>query len=148
MNSLCSLLALLGRIFLAIIFVLSGVSKFIEWDATAGYMASKGMTMVPFFLVSAAIVEVLMGIFLIIGFKTRFAATVLALFLIPTTLIFHDFWNLQGLDKTIQMIFFLKNLAIIGGLTYIIAFGAGCISVDSFCNRCCGKSQTPPTGTP
>lgn len=132
----CSFSLLIGRILLSLIFILAGVGKFMDYEGTAQYMASKGMTMIPVFLYSAAVVELLGGLALLIGYKIRIAAIVLILFLIPTTLIFHDFWNVDVIAKQLQMILFLKNLAIMGGLFYVLGSGAGKFSLD----RCCDSS--------
>lgn len=131
----CSFLLLLGRICLSILFLLSGIGKFMDPEATSLYMASKGMPMIPFFLYSAALLEVLGGAFLLFGLKTRLSAGVLALFLIPVTLIFHDFWDSPSTEVAEQMANFLKNLAIIGGLLYTVGCGAGKYSIDHFLTR-------------
>lgn len=131
----CSFLILLGRILMSVIFLMAGIGKFMDPSGTSLYMASKGMPMVPFFLYAAAIVEVLAGAFLLLGLKTRIAALILVLFLIPATLIFHDFWNSSPADVAAQMVNFLKNLAIIGGLFYIIGNGAGKFSIDHLINK-------------
>jgi putative oxidoreductase len=128
---------LLGRLAIATIFILAGVGKFLNYEGTAAYMASKGFSMVPFFLYAAATVEILGGLLLVLGWKTRFGAIILALFLIATTVIFHDFWRERPELVEVQMINFLKNLAIFGGLLYILATGPGSISIDRLCkNRC------------
>ncbi len=121
---------LAGRILLAIIFLLSGFNKFAAWDQTAGYMASKGMPLVPFFLVCAALIELAGGLSVLLGFKARLGAAALFLYLIPTTLIFHNFWALEGMEQQVQMVMFLKNLAIMGGLLLLFAFGPGGSSLD------------------
>ena len=146
MTACCSFITLLGRIGLALLFLLSGINKFVEWDATSAYMASKGFTFVPFFLVGAALVEIVFSILLILGYKTRLAAAVLFLFLIPTSVIFHDFWHHEGLERHLQMLFFLRNVAIMGGLLYVISCGAGGFSFDRFCchngcNTSCKKDE-------
>ena len=123
-------LSFLNRAFLATIFILSGMGKFAQWDATAQYMTAQGMPLVYFFLLAAGLLEITAGVLLLIGYRTRVAATVLTLFLIPVTLIFHDFWNLQGPERQMQMINFLKNLAIMGGLIGTVVHGAGRASVD------------------
>lgn len=138
MKFLVSFLMFLARVCLATIFILAGVSKFMNFDQTAAYMASKGLTMIPLFLFGAATIEILGGLALVFGYKTRLAAAVLLLFMIPTTLIFHDFWNLSGADRAAQQIEFLKNLAIFGGLLYALAVGAGRCSCD---NGCCKKKN-------
>lgn len=138
MKFMCSTLMFVARLCIAAIFILAGVSKFMNFDDTAAYMASKGLPMIPLFLFGAAIVEVLGGLSLVFGYKTRLGAAVLLLFLIPTTLIFHDFWNVAGADRAIQQINFLKNLAIFGGLLYVISAGPGGCACDSGC--CTRKS--------
>ena len=62
--------------------------------------------------------------------RAAWAATVLFLFLIPTTLLFHDFWSYTGSQAAMQKIQFMKNLAIMGGMLYVMAFGAGSLSID------------------
>ena len=122
---------LLGRIALSAVFILAAVGKILDWDGTAHYMAAKGMTMIPLFLILAIIVELLGGLALLVGFRTRIAAAILLLFLIPVTGIFHDFWNAEEAQKQIQTIMFLKNLAIFGGLLYVVSSGPGGCSVDA-----------------
>ena len=116
--------ALAGRLLLALLFIVSGFGKITGWDGTAGYMASKGMPMVPVFLALTIAMELGGGVLLAIGFKARWVAAAFVLFLIPVTLIFHP----PG-DAT-QQVNFLKNLAIMGGMLMVIANGAGAYSVD------------------
>lgn len=128
-------LPVVGRTLLAVIFVFSGLGKIGGWESTAGYMASKGMFLVPLFLVATILIEVLGGLSVILGFKARYGAALLALFMIPVTLVFHNFWAMTGGEAQMQMIMFMKNLSIIGGLTFIAAFGAGPISLDNRARR-------------
>jgi len=121
---------LVGRGLLSVIFLLSGVGKLADWSGTAGYMASKHMPAVPFFLLAAVTFELLGGLSVLTGFKARWGALALIVFLIPVTLIFHNFWAYEGMEQKTQMINFLKNLAIMGGLLMVAANGAGPISVD------------------
>ena len=131
---MCSLWMMIGRIFVSAIFIFGGIGKFMYYEGSAAFMASKGMTMIPFFLYSAALVELLGGLSLLFGYMTRYGAIMLMLFLIPVTYIFHDFWNLSGQVQTEQMIHFLSNLAIFGGLMYVSCCGAGKCSVDGCCS--------------
>lgn len=130
---------LIGRLCIAAIFIISGISKFLNFDHTVAYMESKGMTMIPLFLFGAALVEILGGLSLVFGYKTRLSATILLLYLIPTTVIFHNFWDLSGADRAAQQIEFLKNLAIFGGLLYVLSSGPGRCS----CDACCCKHKQP-----
>ena len=127
-----TILRFFGRVAIATIFILAGIGKFLHPDAKSIYMASKGMIMIPFFLYSVAILEILGGLSLLIGYKTRWGALILMLFLIAATVIFHDFWNQGPVEAEMQKIHFLKNLAILGGLLYVMACGAGRWSIDRF----------------
>ena len=138
----------IARLCLAAIFLASCISKFMFFDQTSEYMASKGFVAVPLFLVAAAVVEFIGGLSLVFGFKIRLGATLLLLYLIPTTGIFHDFWNLTGAEQQLQQIMFLKNLAIFGGLLYVLCFGAGILSCDACCNRRRSQEGQEPIATP
>jgi len=116
---------LAGRVLLAYIFVLAGWGKMFKFAGTAGYMASKGMPVPEFFLVCAILVEFVGGLMLAVGWKARWAAAALFLFIIPTTLIFHPMWA-----DPAQTINFQKNLAIMGGMLYVALMGPGKLSLD------------------
>lgn len=115
---------------MALIFLISGLGKIFDWQGTAGYMASKGMPLIPFFLLGAIVLELAGGLAVLLGFKARIGALLLIVFLIPATLIFHNFWTLTGMERQIQMIMFLKNLAIMGGLLLVVGLGPGPLSLD------------------
>lgn len=119
------LLAAAGRVLLAAIFVLSGIGKIANPEATIGYIASAGLPFAPAALIAAALIEVGGGLALIAGFRTRFVALVLAGFSVVAALAFHAHFSDQN-----QMIHFLKNLAMAGGLLQVAAFGSGRIGVD------------------
>ena len=119
-----------GRILLALIFVISGYNKLVGFDGTVGYIASKGLPLPQLAAAAAIAIELIGGILLVIGWQTRWAATAIFLFLIPTTLIFHPFWAVAA-GKQMEMIQFMKNLCIMGGMLYVMAFGAGPLSVDN-----------------
>lgn len=122
--------ALVGRVLLAAIFILSGYGKITGYDGTAAYMAAKGLPLVGVLLPLAILTELGVGLMLAVGWKTRWAAAWLFLFLIPTTLLFHQFWGIDPKMAAMQQIHFMKNLAIMGGMLMVIAFGAGAYSVD------------------
>lgn len=117
---------LLGRVFLSAIFIISAYTKIVDLPGTEAYMASKGMPATGFFLLGSILLELGGGLFVLFGYKTRWGALALILFLIPTTLIFHtDF------SDRIQTIMFLKNLAILGGLIFVSEHGPGKLSADA-----------------
>jgi putative oxidoreductase len=113
----------LGRVFLSVIFILSGIFKLIQFSAVAGMMASKGIPLASVALAITLVIEIGGGLLLLTGFKAQYAAMVMALFLVPVTLVFHNFWAFQGQQQQEQMTNFLKNLAIIGGLLVASSLG-------------------------
>lgn len=121
---------LIGRVLLALIFILSGFGKITSFAASAGYMASKGLPMPEVLLVPTILIELGGGLLIALGYKARWAALVIFLFLIPTTLIFHNFWAVEAGQVRAQMIQFQKNLAIMGGMLYVVFTGAGRYSLD------------------
>jgi len=120
-----------GRILLALIFVISGYNKLVGFDGTVGYIASKGLPLPQLAAAAAIAIELVGGVLLVIGWQARWAATAIFLFLIPTTLIFHGFWAAPAANLQMETIQFMKNLCIMGGMLYIMAFGAGPLSVDN-----------------
>jgi putative oxidoreductase len=123
-------LTLLGRILLSLIFILSGLGKIGDWSGTAGSMAAKGMVAVPFFLTMAILFELGGGLTVLLGVKARLRAWALVFYLIPVSLIFHNFWAFTGAEQRMQVINFLKNLAIMGGLLLVALRGAGKPCID------------------
>jgi putative oxidoreductase len=121
---------LAARVLLAHIFLISGFGKIFKFAGTAGYMASKGMPMPQFLLACSILVELAAGLMLVVGWKTRWAALALALWLIPATLVFHAFWAVPEAQVTMQMIQFQKNLCILGGMLYVLLCGPGRLSLD------------------
>lgn len=144
MKALSSLILFVARLFLASSFIFAGASKVIFFDQNVQYMASKGMGAIPIFLICAIIVELAGGLSLILGYKTRFGASILFLFLIPVTLIFHAFWSVTGAEQVVAQFMFFKNLDIAGGLLYVICFGAGGFSIDACCSCSSKKPEQEP----
>jgi putative oxidoreductase len=94
-------------------------------------MESKGFPVVPLFQIGAIGVELAGGLSILLGFKARWGAVLLFLYLIPVSLVFHDFWAYTGMERNMQMAHFFKNVAIMGGMLLLTAFGPGGYSVDS-----------------
>lgn len=118
-------LVLLGRVLLSVIFILAGYAKLIAIGGTAGWFASLGLPLPTATTVVVGLVELVGGLAILTGFKTRIAALVLAVFTLAATAIAH----LDFADQ-IQVMFLQKNLAIAGGLFVLAVFGAGSLSVD------------------
>jgi len=129
-NSSNGVVSLIGRILIALIFLISGFFKIGGYSQIVSYAAAKGLPAASVAIACAAAVELLGGIAVLVGFKTRIVAWVLLLYLIPTTAIFHNFWALQGMEQQDNMIHFLKNMAIMGGLLILAANGPGPYSID------------------
>lgn len=123
-------LPLVGRVLLGILFLLSGINKLMGPGGTAGFIASKGLPMADVLVWIVIAVEIVGGLMLITGYKSWLAALGLVVFTLAATVIFHNFWALEGQAKTIQQILFMKNLAIIGGLLLLAHFGPGSMSLD------------------
>ena len=119
-------LALVGRILIAAIFILSGASKLADPAGTIGYIASAGLPLPQLAFVGAAAVELLGGLALVLGYRTRFVALALAIFSVVAALSFHS-----ALSDQNQFIHFFKNIAMAGGLLQVAAFGGGTVAIDS-----------------
>lgn len=126
MNTPLRYLPALGRLLIAAIFILSGITKITAPAATQGYIASAGLPAPLLAYLAAVVIEVGGGILLVVGFQTRIVAAVLALFTIAAAVSFHANFSDQN-----QMIHFLKNISMAGGLLQVVAFGAGALSFDT-----------------
>jgi len=129
------MVALLGRLLIAAIFLMSGIAKLTDTSGTVAHMTAAGIPYPETLAMVAGVAEVLGAVSLAIGLLTRVGSVGLILFMIPTTVIFHGFWSYEGAERVPQMINFMKNLAIIGGLATLAAFGAGRISLDHVLRR-------------
>lgn len=123
-----TLILLLGRILYSAIFVLSGFSHFTE--PLIQYGASQGVPF-PFFLVPlSGLIAILGGLSILLGYKTRYGAWLIVIFLIPVTLMMHPFWAIaDSSDAMIQQIMFMKNLSMLGGAFILSYFGSGALSL-------------------
>jgi putative oxidoreductase len=130
MEWLKSLLSLLGRILLVLIFLHSGISKIQNLEGTAQYMANYGMPYTTYFLFGAVVFEFAGSIFAILGYHTRLGALLLIVFLIPTTIIFHT-----NFDDPMQSIMFMKNVSMFGGCLILLGMGPGRFSLDYIFKR-------------
>jgi putative oxidoreductase len=126
-----SIVPLIGRILVSVIFLSSGFVKVAMFSPMTGYMVAKHVPLPAVALGFAAAVEILGGLAVLLGFQARLAAWVLFFYLIPTTLLFHNFWAMSGAEQMDNQIHFFKNVAIMGGLLFLTAFGAGAYSIDN-----------------
>lgn len=129
-----NLLTIAGRIMLATIFFMSAVgNKIPKFSATAEYMAANGVPAPKFMLVGGIVFLLLGSISVVLGFRARIGASLLAVFLVLATYYFHHFWTLapDSQDFQMQMIQFMKNLGLFGAMLMIIANGPGPASFDN-----------------
>lgn len=119
---------LIGRLLIAGLFIPAGIMKITGFAATAGYMASKGLPMANVLLVLTIIIELGGGIMILLGWRASEAALVIALFLIPVSIVFHGFWGMDD-PEGIQMRYFMKNMTIVGGLLVMAGLGSGPFSL-------------------
>ena len=127
-DSIAPFTSLVGRVLIAAIFVVSGFSKLGGYSATQAYMQSAGIpgSLLPLVI----LIELGGGIAIIAGFYTRLVALLLAGFCILTGLLIH-----AGSPDQVQQIMFMKNLGLAGGFLFLVASGAGRLSVDAFMQR-------------
>ena len=119
------IIELIGRIFLSALFLIEGLGKLFTQEQVITYKEDYGVPGMLF--IPAVVVEILFPLLLIVGYKTRLAALVMSLFTLTVAIIFHtDFSN------GMQLVFFLKDLAIAGGFMIIIAYGSNKFSLDHF----------------
>jgi len=126
MDTAKTLTPTVGRLLLAAIFLVSGVGKLLNPGGTIGYISAVGLPLPELGYAIAVIVEIVGGLLLIAGYRTRIVAVALAVFTIAASVFFHSNFADQN-----QFIHFLKNVAIVGGLLQVAAFGAGRFSLDA-----------------
>ena len=124
-------LIVIGRILLALMFILAGLQKFGNLEGTAGYIASGGLPMPSVLAVIVAALEVVGGVLLVIGYQARYAALALGLFTLAASVLFHNYWAMPADKAYVQQLMFMKNLAVAGGMFVVAALGAGPASLDA-----------------
>ena len=121
-----------ARAVLVVLFVFAGAVKFIDISGTAAHIADKNLPAPTILAVAAGALEVICGLMVAIGWKTRLAALALAVYTIVVAFFFHDFWTMSaGREQISQMLHALKNLSIFGGLLFVAFAGPGRFSLDA-----------------
>lgn len=126
LNLVCAYGPLAARILIGGMFLFAAYGKVTNFAYMSGYVASGGLPMPNIILVLVIILEIVAGLSLVLGWRARRGGAALALFTLLATFIFHT-----QLSDPNQLLFFQKNLAIVGGLIYIVAYGAGPLSMDN-----------------
>jgi putative oxidoreductase len=132
-----SFLALIGRICFSAIFILASISKITTFNVTLAAMTKMGVPYAEYVLVLAILFELAGGLLVLLGWYTRFGAFLLLLFIIPVSYFMHPYWQMQGADMMMNWQQFMKNISLIGGCLYIIAYGAGKMSLDGLIRKKC-----------
>ena len=145
MGVIQSVIRFLGRICLSLIFIASGVYTLLNWQSSeqalvgalcdwlslalgvewAQKLCELGLSWSFFLLAASVICEIVGGLLVFLGLGVRLGALLLLLFMIPATVLFQHFWTFQGPERELQMVMFLKNLSIIGGLLGLLAYDKG-----------------------
>jgi putative oxidoreductase len=136
---------ILGRVLIGVLFVFAGIGSILNWEGVCNYFTATMMMwqsvagsdtslgeaaltisgMAPLFVGGGTLFKLVGGLSVLFGYRTRFGAILLILFLIPATALFHAFWMMGPPEAATQQIMFLKNLGILGGLFYVLVFGNG-----------------------
>jgi putative oxidoreductase len=124
-------LLLVGRILFGLIFLMSGFGKLSNIAATTQYFAAQGLTPPAFWAWFGGIYEFVIGVTLIVGVGTRYAAAATFIWVLVATLVAHRYWSSPEAQQRAQQINFMKNLSIMGGALYIFVLGAGRYAVDA-----------------
>jgi len=128
---LLATLTVVGRVLLALMFILSGASKLGNISGTAAFIASAGLPMPSVVAVVVGAFELVAGLALAVGWHARLAAGLLGLFTIAASVTFHAYWKLPADQQLIQQLMFMKNLSVAGAMFFVAAVGAGRASLDA-----------------
>jgi putative oxidoreductase len=131
MHPMLSPLPAIGRILLSLIFVLSGIGKLGAIAATSAHMASAGIPYSHDLVWGAVALELGGGILLIVGLLTRLVGFALFFYTLTLAVVFHAYWTMTGAAAHAQYSVFFEHIAIMGGMLYVVAFGAGPYSIDA-----------------
>jgi putative oxidoreductase len=123
-------MALVGRILIATLFIPAGWGKLMGFAGTVGYITSAGLPLPQVAAAIAVIVELGLGILLLVGYKTRLVALLMAIFTVATAVFFHNYWAMPADKVMSNQMNFYKNLTIAGGMLAFAAFGGGRFSID------------------
>ena len=138
-------LVLLGRIFYSLIFIKSSFGHFSS--SAIGYAASKGVPLSSIAVPLSGILALVGGLSILLGYKAKLGAWLIVLFLVPVTLLMHDYWAVTDtMMRQTQEVMFFKNLSMLGGAFLIAYFGAGPLSLDERYRIKTDRSDEPVPG--
>ena len=143
MNAPANLAAVLGRILIALIFILGGIGKIGAPDHTVSEMASHGIPLPNILVWGVVALELGGGLLLIAGLFARWIALALFFYTLLLAVMFHAYWAVPAAQERVQHAAFYEHLAMMGGMLFVVAFGAGAYSVDELLRR---KAQSARAG--
>ena len=135
MNAPANLATVLGRILIALIFILGGIGKIGAPDHTIAEMASHGIPLPNLLVWGVVALELGGGAFLIAGLFTRWVALALVFYTLVLAMIFHAYWTVPAAQQRVQHGAFYEHLAMMGGMLFVVAFGAGGWSLDALLRK-------------
>lgn len=123
---------LTGRVLISLVFLMSGLGKVFQFDGQVAYAASQGVPFASLAIMISIIAELAAVTMIIIGYKARLGALILFVWMIPVSIMLHAFWNIEdAMAQQMHMIMFMKNLAMMGAMLLIMAFGPGPKSINN-----------------
>jgi putative oxidoreductase len=130
--SIRAIAAVIGRVMIATIFLMSAVgNKIPNFAQTTQYMTANGVPLPSLSLVVAILLLLVGSVSIVLGYYARIGASLLLVFLVLATCFFHNFWAYEGQEQQQQMIQFMKNLSMMGTMVFIMAVGSGPLSLDA-----------------
>ncbi|HEY6898928.1 MAG TPA: DoxX family protein [Rhodocyclaceae bacterium] len=123
--------SVVGRVLLALMFILSGYGKLSDIQGTAGFIASGGLPAPSALAVTVGAFELLGGLALVLGYRVRWVGLAMALFTLAASMVFHAFWSAPAAQQYVTQLLFMKNISVAGGMLLVSALGAGPLSLDA-----------------
>ena len=130
-DSYKSYVSVVGRLLLALMFIVAGFGKLTNLQGTAGYIASGGLPAPMVLAVLVGLLELVGGLALVVGYQVRWVGLALALFTLAASVLFHAYWSAPADQQMVAQLLFMKNLSVAGGMFLISALGAGPLSLDA-----------------
>jgi putative oxidoreductase len=123
--------SVVGRLLLALMFILSGFGKLGNIEGTAAFVASGGLPAPTFLAIAVGVLELFGGLALVVGYQVRLVGLALALFTVAASIVFHAWWSAPAAQQYVTQLLFMKNISVAGGMLLISALGAGPLSIDA-----------------
>lgn len=123
--------SVVGRLLLALMFILSGFGKLGNIEGTAAFIASGGLPAPAVLAVAVGALELFGGLALVVGYQVRLVGLALGLFTVAASVVFHAYWSAPAAQQYVTQLLFMKNISVAGGMLLISALGAGPLSIDA-----------------